>query len=60
MGSLSALAEERRARHGLRPEDRVERCHECGKRLVQHQHELCPRCDTVAFDRMPLLTEVRL
>lgn len=39
--------------HTLRPLE-VERCQECGKRLSQGQHELCPRCDGKAWDRLPL------
>ena len=42
-------------RHHLSPADAVERC-ECGKRLASGQHELCPRCDAEAWNRMPLPT----
>ena len=46
-----------KAIHHLKPFEDIERCSECNKRLAPGQHELCPRCDAMAFDRMPLTTK---
>lgn len=43
--------------HTLHAYEAVERCSECSKRLAPGQHELCPKCDAAAFDKLPLPTQ---